>query len=337
MTKIANVEYDPMAECPTWIKFLERIMKDEHGQVMHDLIEFLQRMIGYTLTGSTREHCLFILHGSGSNGKSTFFSAIEQILGDYAERADASTFMVKNNQGVPNDIARLRGCRMVQTSESENNKALAESLIKQLTGGDKIVARFLHQEFFEFTPKFKILFATNHKPRIKGNDHAIWRRIRLIPFKQTISDEEKDPHLVDKLQAEASGILKWAIDGCLKWMQDGLKEPEIVKSATQAYRAEMDFIQAFFDEHIEINKQAKTSNKDLYAAYRNYSNEAGEYAVTLKVFGEKIKEKIEIENLPIRHVKDMYGVQWMGIKLIERDIFNDTTPKREGSGFYAIQ
>ena len=337
MTKIANVEYDPMAHCPTWIKFLERIMQDEHGQVQQDLIEFLQRMIGYALTGSTSEQLFFILHGSGSNGKSTFFSAIEQILGEYAEQADASTFMVKNNQGVPNDIARLKGCRMVQTSETENNKPLAESLVKQLTGGDKIVARFLHQEFFEFKPKFKILFATNHKPRIKGNDHAIWRRIRLIPFKQTIGDDEKDPQLVNKLQAEASGILRWAIDGCLKWQQDGLKAPQAVIAATQAYRAEMDFIQAFFDEHIQIDKQAKTSNKDLYAAYRNYANESGEFVVSLRIFVEKIKEKIEIEDLPIRHVKDKYGVHWIGIKLIERDIFNETIPSKEGSRLHVVR
>jgi putative DNA primase/helicase len=206
MTKVAAVHYNPMADCPTWLKFLERIMQDEHGQSQEELIEFLQRMVGYTLTGDTKEQCLFVLHGSGSNGKSTFFSAIEHILGDYAEQADASSFMLKSNPSVPNDIARLKACRMVQTSESESNKALAESLIKQLTGGDKIVARFLHQEFFEFYPKFKILFATNHKPKIKGNDHAIWRRIRLIPFKQTITDDERDGMLKEKLQAEITAV-----------------------------------------------------------------------------------------------------------------------------------
>jgi putative DNA primase/helicase len=208
ITKIAPVYYNKDATCPQWDKFLDRIMGGNQ-----DLIKFLQRAVGYSLTGHVSEQCLFLFWGSGANGKSTFLRTIGNLLGDFSQHTATETLLVKQKGAITNDIARMKGARFITASESEKEHRLAENLIKQMTGDDIICARFLHQEFFEFEPEYKIFLGTNNKPIIKGNDHAIWRRIKLVPFKILIPEEEQDKDLIDKLKKEYSGILNWAIEG----------------------------------------------------------------------------------------------------------------------------
>jgi putative DNA primase/helicase len=237
LTKLAPVTYDPNADCPKWKAFLQRIFNGNER-----LIRFVQRAVGYSLTGSTREQCLFFLHGTGANGKSTFLEVIRALLGDYAVTAEFSTFVADRKSSVRNDIARLHSARLVTAIEVGEGKRFAEELIKTLTGGDTVAARFLYREFFEFKPRFKVWLAANYKPEIRGTDYAIWRRIRLIPFTVTIPPEEQIPDLAEQLKEELSGILNWALEGLRDWLANGLQPPPEVTEATEAYRAEMDIV-----------------------------------------------------------------------------------------------
>jgi putative DNA primase/helicase len=207
-----------------------------------DVITFVQTVAGWALTGDTSEQTMFILFGSGANGKSTFLNTIMYLLGDYAIATPTETFMRKNGDQNTNDIARLRGTRFVTTTEAEQGRRLSEPLIKQITGNDRMTARILYGEFFNFLPTFKIFMATNHKPVIKGTDHGIWRRIKLIPFTTRIPEEKQDKRLEDKLRAEASGILNWLLEGTRLWRREGLKAPAAILNATDEYRGEMDVI-----------------------------------------------------------------------------------------------
>lgn len=290
MSKNAHITYDPKASCPTWISFLESIMKDEEGNVKDELIQFLQKAIGYTLTGDISEQVVFFLWGTGRNGKSTFINIVKEILGDYGKQTNSDTFTSKANEGsgINNDIARLVGSRFVSAVESEDGQKLSESLIKQLTGGEPIMARFLRKEFFEFTPEFKIFFTTNHKPIVKGDDEGIWRRIRLIPFTVTIPKEEVDKQLPEKLQHELPGILRWAVEGCLKWQEEGLGEPADVKNATDEYKDEMDLLSSFIDECCVSIPNAKVQVKDLHKRYLEWAEENSEYPMKLRSFSSRI-------------------------------------------------
>ncbi|MDO0878782.1 phage/plasmid primase, P4 family [Anoxybacillus gonensis] len=291
MTKISPIEYDPTAECPTWIRFLEDIMSDENGNPKHELIEFLQKAVGYSLTGETKEQVLFFFYGTGRNGKSTFVNTIREIMGDYGKQTNADTFTVRKSERVNNDIAALQGARFVAATESEEGARLAESLVKQLTGGEAIQARFLYQENFEYIPQFKIFFTTNHKPIIKGNDQGIWRRIRLVPFTVTIPEEKKDTSLPDKLKAEMPGILRWAVEGCLKWQREGLGNPEEIKQATEGYKEEMDSLGAFIADCCVVSELAKCWGSDLYNAYQNWCDENGEYEIGKRKFNKRMEER----------------------------------------------
>ncbi|ROR03388.1 phage/plasmid primase, P4 family, partial [Desulfosoma caldarium] len=243
ITKLAPVHYDPEAQCPRWLAFLEEIMDGDQ-----DLIAYLQRFVGYALTGITKEQCFHIFWGSGANGKTTFLEAVQKIFGDYGQTTQADTFMVQRPGAVTNDVAKLRGARFVAAAESAEGRRLDEALIKRLTGGDTISARFLYAEPFEFKPQCKIVIATNHKPDIRGQTSAIWRRMRLVPFTVQIPPEEQDRELGQKLEAELPGILAWAVRGCLEWQRQGLQPPEAVTEATEGYRSEMDTIGDFIDE-----------------------------------------------------------------------------------------
>lgn len=292
ITNFSNVEYDPNEQCPTWIAFLESVMRDEKGKVKHELIDFLQKAIGYTLTGDTREQSVFFLWGNGRNGKSTFINIVKDILGDYGKQTNADTFTAKvHDSGINNDIARLSGARFVSAVESEDGQRLSESLIKQLTGGEPITARFLRKEFFEFLPQFKIFFTTNHKPIVKGSDEGIWRRIKLIPFTYTIPKSEVDTSLPEKLRVELPGILNWAVQGCLKWQQEGLGEPEEVKQATQGYKDEMDILGQFLSDCCVIRANVRVSVKDLYEQYKDWCKETGEYETTQRKFNRRLEER----------------------------------------------
>jgi putative DNA primase/helicase len=285
LTKMSPVFYEPDADCPTWLAFLERIMAGDQ-----DLIAYLQRVIGYSLTGDTSEQALFVFHGTGANGKSTLLEAIHEMLGqDYALRIRTETLMVKQGDAVPSDIARLRGARLVSAQETEEGKRLAESLVKSLTGGDTVTARFMRQNEFQFKPEFKLFVASNHKPTIRGTDYAMWRRIRLVPFTVTIPEAEQDRRLCNKLRTELSGILAWAVRGCLAWQREGLGLPAAVRSATDTYRAESDILAAFLEER--TTKAPEVAAGQLYEAYKTWAESNGEHAMTGQMFGRRLAER----------------------------------------------
>lgn len=287
ITKLAPVEYDPQAQCPTWWAFLEKIMNGD-GTMM----EFLQKAMGYALTGDTREQCLFFLFGLGANGKTTFLETLQTLWGDYAKRTSTETFLVKKGNSIPNDVAALRGSRLVAAVEVESGRRLAEVLLKEMTGGDTMTARFLRAEFFEFKPEFKIFLAANHKPIIRGTDNGIWRRIHLIPFTVQIPKDQQDKELPAKLRAELAGILNWAVEGCLQWQHEGLTPPPEVRMATNTYREEMDPLGGFIGECCVVTPSAEAMAKDLYKAYTAWAEESGEKRpMSQKEFGGRLKER----------------------------------------------
>jgi putative DNA primase/helicase len=284
-TKQVPVDYDPDAQCPRWRKFLEHVTA-----VNVDLQAFLQKAVGYTLTGDISEQVVFMLYGTGANGKSTFLEVLRTLLGDYARNADFTTFLASNDSNARSDLARLAGARLVTAVEVERGKRLSEVSIKQITGGDPITARFLYGEFFEYTPQFKAFFAINHKPRIPGGEHAIWRRIRLIPFTVIIPREQRDPKLLEKLKTELSGILAWAVEGCLRWREPGLETPLAVREATEEYREEMDPLTGFFQACCTVDPVSTISAAALYEAYQRYCGQNKDEPVKKNVFGMHLAE-----------------------------------------------
>lgn len=286
ITKLAPVEYDPAAKCPRWETFLHEVM-DGDGE----MIRYLQKAVGYSMTGDTGEQVLFFLYGTGANGKSVFLNVIQELLGDYAQQAPTSLLMAKQNDNIPNDVAGLKGARFVATIETEDGKRLAENLVKQLTGGDPVRARFLRQEYFQFKPECKLWLASNHKPLIRGSDYGIWRRIHLVPFTVTIPPEKRDRRLTDKLRAELPGILRWAVDGLRKWLEEGLNPPLKVQAATEEYREDMDSIGAFLAECCVIDPTAKAPVKTLYETYVRWCQENGEPPMKQRMLSKRLKER----------------------------------------------
>jgi putative DNA primase/helicase len=283
LTKLAPVAFDPQAACPLWLRFLARIMDGND-----DLIGYLQRLVGYSLTGDVSEQLIWFFFGSGANGKSTFLGTVLSLLGDYGMQAVSELLMVKSHESHPTERADLFGRRLACTIETEEGKRLAESLMKQMTGGDKIRARKMKKDFFEFQPTHKLIMAANHKPVIRGKDRGTWRRIKLVPFTVTIAEEEKDKHLPEKLKGELPGILNWALAGCLAWQRDGLGEPDEVRAATDAYRDEQDLVAAFVTECCTVLREARVKASALYDAYTAWS---GDKLMTQKAFSQQILDK----------------------------------------------
>jgi len=248
-------------------------------------------MVGYSLTGDVSEQVLFFLYGSGANGKSTFVNMLLSLLGeDYAIQA-APELLVVGKDRHPTEVADLYNKRLVASIEVEDGKRLAEGLVKQLTGGDKLKARLMRQDFFQFDPTHKLFLVANHKPIVRGTDYAIWRRIKLVPFDVTIAPENRDPHLLEKLIAEAPGILAWAVRGCIEWQKIGLDTPESVTTATDAYQAESDTLSAFIKECLVMVDVAETKASDLYVSYKTWCEDNGERAMSGTLFGRKLVER----------------------------------------------
>ncbi len=285
ITKLSPVEYDPAARAPTWDAFLGRVLPGE------ELRGFVQRAVGYSATGDTSEQCMFIHHGPGANGKSTFQETASAALGDYAMRTPTETLLVKRSGGVPNDVARLKGARLITASETEEGRRLAESLVKDLTGQDTISARFMWAEWFDFKPTHALHLSTNHKPEIRGTDPAIWRRIRLVPWGVTIPPAEQDKKLPEKLRDELPGVLAWIVCGCSAWLREGLQAPEEVRKATRAYRAEMDVLAAFLADCCLRDEDETAFAGELWGAWKLWCEETGEYAGTQKRFGGQLAER----------------------------------------------
>jgi len=288
ITKRADVNYDPGAQCPHWIEFLQMIMAGNS-----DLICYLQKAAGYSLTGSFDERCLFILYGNGRNGKSTFVETIASILDDYATRTPTETLLAKRQDGIPNDIAALKGARFVHAAESKEGRGLSESLVKDLTGGDTISARFMRAEWFTFKPEFKLWLSTNHKPVIKETTDAIWDRIRLIPFTVRIPDDKLIPasEVQQMFNEEKSGILNWMLEGLAVWRAGGLGMPDSVKRATSDYRSEMDVLTEFIDDCCVIETTAEVTVKALYESYTRWCEQNQEKATKKRTFGARLFEK----------------------------------------------
>jgi len=287
MTKNTNVSFDPAAQCPNWIEFLHEIMLGDK-----EMVNFLQRAAGYSMTGNTDERCMLILHGSGRNGKSTFLDVLATLASEYGSRAPVDTLIAhKQTGGINNDLAKISGSRFVHASESEENRQLAEARIKEMTGQDVLTARFLFSEFFDFIPRFKIWLATNHRPRIKGTDDAIWDRIRLVPFDFRVPDDKKiaSSELKGKLLAEASGILNWIIDGCLQWQSQGLKPPLKIQQANFEYREEQDVLSAFLNECMETKPGLKVQISVVFDCYANWCQRNGEEPIKSRHFGNQLR------------------------------------------------
>lgn len=296
MSRISYCEYDPSGKKPQlWLRFLDDVTNGDKA-----LQEYLQKCVGYSLSGSIREQCAFFLYGIGNNGKSTFLDIISDILGDYAANVQPETIMLSkmNTSGANSDIARLQSTRFVTSEEPTEGVRLNEGLVKQLTGGSKVTCRFLYGNDFEYTPEFKIWVGTNHKPVIRGTDVGIWRRIRLIPFEVNIPPEKVDKTLKWKLRKELPQILKWAVDGCIKWQKEGLDLPACVEQATKEYKAEMDLLASFMDACVTIDygAQAGISATDLFSIYSQWANNNNEYEMSSRKFfieiGKKLPEKV---------------------------------------------
>ncbi|WP_288132156.1 phage/plasmid primase, P4 family [Accumulibacter sp.] len=279
MTKIATAT--PRGECPRWLAFLSDVTGSDA-----ELQSYLQRMVGYCLTGATSAHALFFLYGTGANGKSVFANVISTILGDYASTAPMDTFVETRGDRHPTDLAGLRGARFVTAIETEQGRRWNESKVKAITGGDKVSARFMRQDFFEYTPQFKPVIVGNHKPAIRNIDEAMKRRLHLIPFTVTIPPERRDGNLTEKLLAERDGIMAWAVAGCLAWQRDGLKPPACVVSATEEYFEAEDALGQWIEERCLLANTHREGVSELFADWREWAERAGEYVGSIKRFSE---------------------------------------------------
>jgi putative DNA primase/helicase len=286
ITKQAPVEHDPDAYCPKWLNFLDEIFEGNQNK-----INLLQRLTGHCLSGHTKEQIFVILYGEGGNGKSIFVFLLQALLGEYSKQIPAATLMLNHFESIPNDLAMLKGARLVMASESGKRRRIDEEKIKLLTGEDKVPARFLRQEFFEYYPQYKLFLVTNKKPLIDGKDFSIGRRIIFIDFNVKISEEKRDRDLREKLRAELPGILNWAIEGNLEWRENGLQIPDEVRLDTDRYRSEMDPIQNFISDCCELGTEKETKSSDLYEEYVLWCRKRGEIIENHHIFGKRLGEK----------------------------------------------
>jgi P4 family phage/plasmid primase-like protien len=300
MTKIAGAA--PEGDCPTWREFLRTVTGDDA-----ELQAYLQRMAGYCLTGVTTEHALFFLYGTGANGKSVFANTLTAILGDYAAVAPMDMFMATHGDRHPTDMAGLRGARIVISIETEQGSRWAESKLKALTGGDRITARFMRQDFFEFMPQFKLLVVGNHKPSIRNVDEAMKRRLHMVPFTVTIPPARRDKRLPDRLLAERDGILAWALDGCLAWQRDGLRPPPAVMAATEDYFEAEDAMGRWIEERCSLGAHLSASTAAMFADWKAWADANGEFAGSVKRFSEGLIAR-SLERHNTRSAKGFRGI-----------------------------
>ncbi|MBZ4192713.1 MAG: DUF5906 domain-containing protein [Candidatus Contendobacter sp.] len=307
LTHDVEIPFNPVAVAPSWLQFLESTFAGDA-----DLIAFVQRAVGYSLTGDVREQILLICHGVGSNGKSVFLNILRKLLGNLAWQAAPDLLMADKQRRHPTEQADLFGKRLVVCQETGEGRRFNETLVKQLTGGDGITARRMHEDFWQFNPTHKLWLSTNHRPEIRGTDHAIWRRIRLIPFNVKFTDDgpaRKDPEMEAKLTAELPGILAWAITGCIAWQRDGLKSPAAVADATANYQAEMDVLAAWLTDCCIVGKRYEAKAADLYRSYTAWCEQSHEYPEKQRKFGMCLTER-GFERFTSN------GVRWRGIGLL---------------------
>ncbi|WP_245418986.1 phage/plasmid primase, P4 family [Phyllobacterium endophyticum] len=281
LTKITAVGPSSVVHCPVWLAFLHRTFA---GDVT--MLSYVQRAFGYCLTGSTKEHALFFGHGTGGNGKSVLLNVLTGILGDYAKIASMATFEATSGNRHSAELAMLHGARLVTASETESGKKWAESRIKTITGGDPITAQFMRQDYFTYTPQFKLLLVGNHRPGFRDVDEALRRRIHLWPFDVTIPAHERDPELSDRLRVEWSGILRWAIEGCLAWQREGLSAPVMFRKATTEYLDSEDAYEAWISDRCVRDVNSFEKSSDLYADWKRWAEQTGEQVVSQIMFSK---------------------------------------------------
>lgn len=302
---LTNSEISDTMEAPLWMGFLDTIFNGDR-----ELIRFIQKAVGYSLSGSIREQCVFFLYGDGNNGKSTFLNVISDILGSYAINIQPATLMAKHaSYGSTSDIARLKGARFVTSAEPNEGMRLDEGLLKQLTGGDRITASKKYENEFEFHTEFKLWMSMNHRPIIRGTDNGIWRRIRLIPFTASIPPEKIDKLLLYKLRKEAPAIFRWALEGCLMWQKEGLTPPESVEVSTREYRTSMDVITNFVSQCC-ITGSGEEAAKTLFDAYRKWAEDNNEFVMTATRFGLEMSKRYD-------KIRQGSGYVYRNIRLIE--------------------
>jgi putative DNA primase/helicase len=286
ISNLVSVDFDAAAECELWDAFLWRVT-DRNDE----LYAYLRRFVGYLLVGDTSDQSLHFLYGLGANGKSVFCEVLMRLLGEYAMAASPDMIMLKRHGGIPNDIARLRGVRAALMNETAQGARFDESKLKDLTGGDTLTARFLHQEFFDFKPSHRIVIRGNHKPAIAGTDEGIWRRLRILPFTVQIPADEQDRDLLRKLEGELPGILNWALKGCREWQTDGLKPPPIVTAAVNQYREESDTLGRFIAECCEVRPLAQVKSSSMFKRYQEFCEQGGECWVAAKDFPAELERR----------------------------------------------
>lgn len=299
------IVFDPDAKAPMWEEFLASVMPDEERRA------YLARVIGYTLTGSTEEQVMFIHHGDGQNGKGVFMRVITEIFGDYAQSVPRSTLMAKQNEGIPNDVARMMGKRLLSTTETSAGKKLDDELVKQLTGEDTVSARFLNKEFFDFRPVGKIHLVTNYLPTV-GGGHGIARRLQDIGWDVIVPPDKRIKKYDEKiLAAEAPGVLNWAIQGCLDWQRQGLAVPQAVKDKTKEHLAKSDPLLMWRDEYTkEAEPDAYTETGVLFASYKQWCQAGSIREMSIRAFGDALQEKGLVRGQhPTNRRSVIYGIQ----------------------------
>jgi putative DNA primase/helicase len=310
ITQIAHIEWNEHDRAPTWEAFVYGAMG---GKL--ELVLYLQRLVGYSLTALTTEHLLAFFYGGGSNGKSTFVQAIREMLGEYACAAPRELLFERKGSGEhATELARLYGKRMVACSEIGEHTILDEAKVKDLTGGDAISARRMREDYWDFRPTHTLFISGNHKPTVRGNDHGIWRRIRLVPWTVQVEKEAIDKDLPEKLRRELPGILRWCVQGCLEWQRIGLHEPDDVIEATKEYRSESDALGQFLVQYTVIETDARISRKALREKYESWCEEIGYQPLGAKKFAQRLKEEKGVKDAGVRESgKVMNG--WAGIRL----------------------
>lgn len=310
ITKFAPVQYDKEAKCPMFIDFLKQIFNDDQL-----VISYVQRMMGYCLTGLTSSQVLFFFYGTGANGKSTLLNVIEGLLGkDLCKQVPAEVLVMKKYGETPsNGTARLHGTRVAMANELPHNSFFNETVIKQLTGEDTVAARFLFKEHFDFKPEFKLIIVGNHKPVIQNTDNGIWRRIHMLDFPVSIPEGQRDLKLNEKLKSELSGILNFAIVGCLECCANGLQPPQSVIESVEEYRADMDVFGSWLDENIVESASSEVYASKLYENYKEWADINGFKAMSSTAFGRLMKERGYLK------VRDSNGFKYKSIKLIAAD------------------
>lgn len=287
ITQLCPIEYDPSARCPLWDQTLDLFFAKDA-----ELIDYFDRLCGYALVGVIRDHIMPIAYGKGCNGKSTILGTLLEAFGpDYAMKCPPDMLMAKKNDAHPTERTDLFRKRLVVAIESETGRRLNETMVKELTGGDRIRARRMREDNWEFKPTHTLIMATNHKPVIRGTDRGIWRRLKLIPFTVSVEGDQDDKEMPEKLRKELPGILARCVRGCLKWQQKGLDEPESVRKATEGYRREQDVLASFMEEHTLQGPQYRVRCNELYARYKQETEGGNEFVMSLREFGEAMKER----------------------------------------------